>query len=75
MPYIRRMVKYLIVYQLPLKIMLAKNMQLHGGNAQVKRSKKKLYVLYHFNYMKRMKRTREIHQMLTVAAFVCCNYG
>lgn len=75
MPYIWWMVKYIMVYQLPLKIMLAKNMQLHAGNAQVKRSKKKLYVLYHFSYMKRIKRTREIHQMLAVAIFVRSNYG
>ena len=30
MPYIERMVKYIMVYQLPLKMMLLKNMQLHG---------------------------------------------
>lgn len=58
MPYIWRMVKYIMVYQLLLKIVLAKNMQLHGGNAQVKRSKKKLYGLYHFSYMKRIKKNK-----------------
>ena len=30
MPYIERVVKYIMVYQLPLKVMLLKNMQLHG---------------------------------------------
>ena len=55
-PYIRRMVKYIMIYQLPLKIMLVENMQLRGGNAQVKRSKKKIVCAVSFQLHEKNKK-------------------
>lgn len=47
-----------------LKMMLMKKMQSRGK--MLKQSKKKSYVLYHFDYIKRMQRMKEIHQMFRV---------
>lgn len=74
MQYVQRIFKYIMAYQLPLKMMAMKNMQLHREMCKWKKQEKN-HVQNHFNYMKKMQRMREIHQMFRVAASVCCNYA
>lgn len=63
-----------MVYQLPLKMMLLKNMQLHGE--MFKRTKQeKIVCAVLFQSDEKNAENREIHQMFRVAASVCCNYG